>query len=44
MVIRFLLMENVNRDDIHKRLQAQFTDDAYSLRSARRWCQFIRQE
>jgi hypothetical protein len=43
VIIRFLPQEdaNANADDIHRRLHAQFTDDAYSIRSVRRWCQFI---
>jgi hypothetical protein len=40
MIIRFLFKENANA--IHKRLQAQFTDDIDSIRSDRCWCQFIR--
>jgi hypothetical protein len=43
MILWFLLKENANADDIHRRLQAQFTDDAYSIRSVRDYCQFIRQ-
>jgi hypothetical protein len=43
VIIRFHFQEDANADDIHRRLQAQFTDDAYSIRSVRRWCQFIRQ-
>jgi hypothetical protein len=42
---RFLLQEdaNANAADIFRRLQAQVTDEAYSIRSVMRWCQFIRQ-
>jgi hypothetical protein len=43
VVIRFLLQEDANMDNIHRRLQAQFTDNGYSIGSVRRWCQFIRQ-
>jgi hypothetical protein len=43
VIIRSLLKTSANADDIHRRLQAQFTDDAYSIRSVRRWCQFLRQ-
>jgi hypothetical protein len=44
VIIRLLLKENANADDIHRRLQAQLTDDVDRIRSVRRWCQFIRQE
>jgi hypothetical protein len=44
VIIPFLLDENANVDDIHRRFQAQFTDDTYNIRSLRRWCQFIRQK
>jgi hypothetical protein len=43
VIIRFLFKENANADGIHRRLQAQFTDDDYSIRSVRQWCHFIRQ-
>jgi hypothetical protein len=41
VIILFLFQEDAkaNADDIHRRLQAQFTDDADSIRSIRRWCQ-----
>jgi hypothetical protein len=42
VVIGFLLKENANADDIHKRLQAQSTDDPGRIRSVRRWYQSIR--
>jgi hypothetical protein len=41
VTIWFLLKENANTDDIHRRFQAQFTDDAYSVRSVRRWCDSV---
>jgi hypothetical protein len=41
---RFLLKGNANADDIQRRLQAQFTDPVYSIRSVRRECEFRRQE
>jgi hypothetical protein len=43
LIIRSLRKENANRDYIHRKLQAQFINDAYSIRSVRRWCQFHRQ-
>jgi hypothetical protein len=45
VIIRFLFQEdsNANGDHIHRRPQAQFTDDAHSIPSVRRWYQFIRQ-
>jgi hypothetical protein len=45
VIIPFLLQEDANADDIHKRLQAQFTNDTHSIRSVRHscQCQFIRQ-
>jgi hypothetical protein len=43
VIIQFLLQANANADNIHRRLQAQFTDDAYRIRSVRRRCQFARQ-
>jgi hypothetical protein len=43
VIIRFLFQKNGNADDIHGRLQAQFTNDIYDIRSVRCWCQFIRQ-
>jgi hypothetical protein len=46
-IIRFLLQEdanaNANVDNIHRRFQAQFTDDAYSIQNVRRGCQFMKQ-
>jgi hypothetical protein len=44
VAIRFLLQEDTHADDIHRRLQAPFTDDVYGIRSVRGWCQFVRQE
>jgi hypothetical protein len=41
--ILWLLQENANADDVHRRLQVQFTNDAYSIRNVRRWRQFIKQ-
>jgi hypothetical protein len=32
-IVPFLLKENANADNIRRRLQAQFTDDAYSIRN-----------
>jgi hypothetical protein len=43
MIIRFLFKEGVDANDIHTRLLAQFEDEAYSLRSVQRWCQYVRQ-
>jgi histone-lysine N-methyltransferase SETMAR len=43
VIIRFLFKEGVDANDIHTRLSAQFGDKAYSLRSVRRWCQYVRQ-
>jgi hypothetical protein len=43
VIIRFLFKEGVNANQIHKRLLAQFWDEAYSLRSVRRSCQYVRQ-
>jgi hypothetical protein len=43
VVIQFLLKKNAKADDIHRSVQAQFTDDAYNIRSVRRWCQLVRQ-
>jgi hypothetical protein len=43
VIIRFLLQEDANANDIHTRPQAQFTDGAYSIRTVRHWRQFIRQ-
>jgi hypothetical protein len=42
VIIRFFLKENGNADEIHRRLQAQFTDGADGIRCDRRWYQFIR--
>jgi hypothetical protein len=42
-IIRFLFKEGVNANQIHMRLLAQFGDEAYSLRSVRRWYQYVRQ-
>jgi hypothetical protein len=44
VIIRLLLREDATADDIHRRLQAQFTDNADSIRSVRSRCQLIRQE
>jgi hypothetical protein len=41
--IPFRYREYTEPRDIHARLSAQFGDDAYSLRSVQRWCQYIRQ-
>jgi hypothetical protein len=42
-ITRFLLEENANVGDIQRKLQEQFTDDVCSIRSVKRWSQFIRQ-
>jgi hypothetical protein len=44
VVIRSLPKEYANADDIHGRIQAQFTSDAHSIQSVRRWCQSMKQE
>jgi hypothetical protein len=31
VIIRFLLQEDVNAEHIHRKLQAQFTDDVYNI-------------
>jgi hypothetical protein len=43
VIIRFLLNANANANNIHRRHQAQFTDDAYNVRSFRHWSLFIKQ-
>jgi hypothetical protein len=43
VIIRFLHREDVATDEIHWRLQAQFEDASYSLRTVRRWRQDVRQ-
>jgi hypothetical protein len=43
VIIRFLFKEGVDANDIHMRLLAQFGDEADSLRSVQRWCQYVRQ-
>jgi hypothetical protein len=43
VIARFLCKERVSPEDIHVRLEAQFGDITYSERSARRWCQYVRQ-
>jgi hypothetical protein len=43
VIIRFLFKEGVDANDIHTRLLAQFGDEFYSLRSVRRWRQYVRQ-
>jgi histone-lysine N-methyltransferase SETMAR len=43
VIIRFLSKEGVDANRIHTRLSAQFRDEAYSLRSVQRWCQYVRQ-
>jgi hypothetical protein len=35
--------ERVSPEDIHARLEAQFGDTTYSMRSVWRWCQSVRQ-
>jgi hypothetical protein len=41
-IIRFLLNENANADDIHRKLQKQFTDDVHDkTRSGRSPIDFI---
>jgi hypothetical protein len=39
-----LLKEDATADDIHRRPQAQFTDDIYSIRGVRRWRRFGKQD
>jgi hypothetical protein len=41
VIVRFLYRERVAQDEIHRRLKAQFADDAYSLRSVQHWYQFV---
>jgi hypothetical protein len=43
VIIRFLFNEKVSADEIQRRLTAQFGEDSYSIRSVRRWCQYLRQ-
>jgi hypothetical protein len=43
IIIRFLYGEHAEPRDIDARLSAQFADVASSLRSGKRWCQYIRQ-
>jgi hypothetical protein len=43
VTIRFLHQEDVAPDKIHRRLQTQCDDASCSLRSIRRWCQYVRQ-
>jgi cell division FtsZ-interacting protein ZapD len=43
VIIRFLFKEGVDANDIHMRLLAQFRDEASSLRSVQRCCQYVRE-
>jgi DNA-binding transcriptional ArsR family regulator len=43
VIVRFLCKEGVLPAEIHTRVEAQFGEDAYSLRSVQRWCQLVRQ-
>jgi hypothetical protein len=43
VIIRFLLREEVSADDIQRRLQAQFGDDTYKMRTFQGWCTQVRQ-
>jgi hypothetical protein len=43
VIIRFLFKEGVDAHDIRTRLLVQFGDEAYSLQSVQRWCQYVRQ-
>jgi DNA-binding transcriptional ArsR family regulator len=42
VIVRFLCKEGVLPAEIHTRVEAQFGEDAYSLRSVQRWCQLVR--
>jgi hypothetical protein len=42
IIIRFLFKEGLEGQDIHSRLSAQFGDARDTLRSAQRWCQYVR--
>jgi hypothetical protein len=43
VIIRFLFKKSVDTNDIHMRLLAKFRDEASSLRSVQRWCQYVLQ-
>jgi hypothetical protein len=43
MIVRFLLRDNTNAYNNFKGLQGQFIGDGQSIRSIRRWSQFMRQ-
>lgn len=42
IIIKFLHNEQVDSNEIYTRLQAQFGEDTYSLRSVQRWIQYFR--
>jgi hypothetical protein len=42
LIIRFLFKEDVEAQDIHRQLSAQFDDAASSQLSMQRWCQALR--
>jgi hypothetical protein len=42
VIIRFLFKKGVKTNQIHMRLLAQSGDESYSLRTVRRWCQYVR--
>jgi hypothetical protein len=39
VIIRFIVKENANADDIHRKFQAQFPDDPDRIQSVRCWHQ-----
>jgi hypothetical protein len=43
VISRFLCKEHVSPEDIHAGVEAQFEDAAYSERSVRQRCQYVRQ-